>query len=323
MTIPSRGRLWKTVRGTSPVPGGISTNILTLKDYKPLTKDHYFYFVDGKIILADKNNVVVFPEGSTAEGQWMSLSGEVPMDANYTVENGETTITSGAQLVHLMDTVANGGLAAENALTVKLDGNIDLKGSAVNFGKVTKNITIDGSNATLSGLRADSNAFVSTHEGADKAYGFSLFGSIDSGKTVVVKDLNLSNVVIEDTADGQSGMAGLIAGGVYGNLEVTNVTIDNCTVAGADKVGSIVGYVSGSVKLNNVKVTNTKVSGAAFVAKAIGYKTNAGTVVIENSTFDVEVSIIILPVVDDTSKMLDVDVAELYIFENSLSPLPP
>ena len=27
MTIPSRGRDWNTVKGTSPVPGGISTNI--------------------------------------------------------------------------------------------------------------------------------------------------------------------------------------------------------------------------------------------------------------------------------------------------------
>ena len=26
-TTPSTGRDWKTVRGTSPVPGGISTNI--------------------------------------------------------------------------------------------------------------------------------------------------------------------------------------------------------------------------------------------------------------------------------------------------------
>ena len=27
MMIPSTGRLWNTVSGTSPVPGGISTNI--------------------------------------------------------------------------------------------------------------------------------------------------------------------------------------------------------------------------------------------------------------------------------------------------------
>ena len=27
MMIPSTGRLWKTVSGTSPVPGGISTNM--------------------------------------------------------------------------------------------------------------------------------------------------------------------------------------------------------------------------------------------------------------------------------------------------------
>ena len=27
ITMPSSGRLWNTVSGTSPVPGGISTNI--------------------------------------------------------------------------------------------------------------------------------------------------------------------------------------------------------------------------------------------------------------------------------------------------------
>ena len=267
----------------------LDKNGMDLEDYKPLSSDHYFYFVNGQIILADKNDTVVYPKNANANGQWMSLSGEVPMDNNYTVaDNGAVTIDSGAKLVHLMSTVADGGLATNNSLNIKLSGDIDLKGTTVNFGIVSKNITLDGSNATISGIRADSNSFVSVHEGEDKAYGYSLFGKIESGKTLIVKDITISNTIIKDTSDGQSGHAGIIAGSVYGTLKVENVTIDNCAVFGSDKAGIIAGYLSGanaSITLNNVKATNSSVSADWFVARAVGAIDYDSSISITNCDF--------------------------------------
>ncbi len=265
------------------------TNGFDLENYKPLTKDHYFYFVNGSIILADSNDKVVYPEGAKAEGQWMTLSGEVPMDNNYTVaDNGGVTIDSGAKLVHLMNTVANGGLTTADVLNITITNDIDLKGATVNFGKVTKDITLDCGGNDIAGLRADTNAFTSTHEGKDKAYGFALFGSVESGTTVTVQNVNFSNVIIKDTTDGQSGHAGLIAGSVYGTLIVNNVTIDNCYVEGEDKAGIIAGYLSGanaSITLNNVTVTNSTVAADWFVAKAVGAISYDSSMSINNCDF--------------------------------------
>ena len=251
-----------------------AANGLDLEAYKPITADHYFYFVNGRVILADKDGNVLYPAGANADGQWMSLSGEVPMDDSYTVaDDGDVSISSGAQFVHLMDTFASGGFTTADVLNITITSDIDLKGSTINFGKVDKNITLVSDGKVIAGLRADTNAFTGTHEGEDKSYGFALFGSVEANTTVTVQNINFSNVIIQDTTDGQSGHAGLIAGSVYGELVVKNVTIDNCYVEGSDKGGIIAGYLSGEkarIELENVTVTNSIVAADWYVAKAVG-----------------------------------------------------
>ena len=270
----------------------LDANGLDLEDYKPLSKDHFFYFVNGRIILADKNDSVVFPKNAKVDGQWMTLSGEVPMDDNYTVaDNGSVSIDSGAKLVHLMNTVANGGLTTTEALNITLSDDIDLKGTTINFGQVTKNITLNCNGNEITGLRADTNAITGGWEGKDKAFGFSLFGIIEAGTTVEVKNVNFSNVIIRDTTNIQSGMAGVIAGQVKGTLKVENVKIDNCHVYGGDKVGVIAGYVTGNISINKVTVTNSSANGVAYVAKAIGLVGGNSTLSITDSTFDVTTSV--------------------------------
>ena len=162
-----------------------------------LTKDHFFYFVvdakgTPKVIYADKTGKIIAPADVelTANAQWMSLSGMVPMSDDYTVNNGAVTVDNGAELAHLMEQVkAN----KETVKTVTLSGNVDLQGAAVDFGTVTDNVTITGAAGTvLSGLRADDNAFApSTGEFAGHNYGYGLFGDIEAGAKVTIENITI------------------------------------------------------------------------------------------------------------------------------------
>ena len=269
---------------------------IELDNYKPLTKDHYFYFVldengNGRIILADGDDNIIYPEkiDLAANAQWMSLSGMVPMDDDYKVANdGTVTLNSGAKLAHLMEAVKNN---KEDVTTVTLSGNIDLKGAAVDFGVTNTDITIKGENGTtLSGLRADDNTVSpATGEFAGHSYGFGLFGDIQSG-TVTVENITISGLVVGNSlGDHEQGAntIGLIAGYVQEGafLVMKNVTIADCTVNGYQKVGGIVGQLKGTLTMDNVKVTNTTVNGYTEVAKVAGVAFNTANLTATNCDF--------------------------------------
>ena len=260
-------------------------NGFDLKNYKPLSKDHYFYYVNGKIILADSENKVIFPEDVNVDGQWMSLSGEVPMEA-YTISGTNATINNGAQLAQLMSDYSEGSVSGDLVITLPA-GEFDLKGTAETFGSVNGNITLEGAVdaqgnplTTISGIRSEENTFVSEYQGKPREYGYSIFGKVESGKTVTVKNVIISDVIIncDDSNANTPGHAGIIAGSVYGNLEVENVVIDNCVVKGVSQKGGIVaGFIQGSgasITLEKVKATNCIVKADYFAAGAIGYVDN-------------------------------------------------
>lgn len=267
---------------------------LDLQDYKPLTKNTYFYWEKNSnmIIHVDENNNVIYPKDVelSAESQLMSLSGMVPMSDDYTIaEDGSVTIDNGAELVHLMNAVSNN---KETVKTISLSGNVDLKGAAVNFGTVNNDISVIGTDGTtLTGLRVDDCSY--TQDGGEFAgvsYGYALFGVIKEGMTVEVKNVTISNLVIGNTLtthDEGANTTGLIAGRVEkgSTLKLENVTIENCTLNGYQKVGTIVGYnANGTVELKNVDVKNTKVNGYLETAKVVGY-CNGTLTVDENCDF--------------------------------------
>lgn len=257
---------------------------IELENYKALTKDHYFFFVldkngNGRIILADKDKNIVYPEDIELleNTQWMSLSGMVPMSDDYTIdENGSVAIDNGAEFVHLMDAVLNN---EKTVSKITLSGTVDLMGAAVNFGEVDENISIVGVEGTLlTGLRADDCSY--TQDGGEFAgvsYGYALFGVIEEGVTVEIKNVTISNMIVGNTLtthDDGANSAGLIAGRVEedATLKLENVTIKDCALNGYQKVGAIVGYnANGTVELKNVDVINTQVNGYLETAKVVGY----------------------------------------------------
>lgn len=318
---------------------------ISLENYKALQKDHYIYFTtdkngNGTVIYANKNGEIVFPKDHNVpeNAQWMSLSGEVPIDDNYKIDSGSVTLSSGAQLVHFMENQ----LAELNAdsrvetIRIKLTGKIDMMGSTATFDKFNKDIEIDGNSATLSGLREYTNALASSFNDSTKLYGYGLFGEVPQNTTVTIKNLNLSDVVVENKGDKAFGHSAVLFGRVLGTVNIENVTIADCAVYGGDKVGALIGYLyaDATANIKNVKVQNTTVAGAAFVAKAIGYVCDDAKVsidVLDCSTVTTAINEDAWPSIwnnsdknwmtDDIVKMDDAKVYEVVSDKDTLIPL--
>lgn len=265
---------------------------LDLEDYKPLTKDHYFYFtvVDGTpiVLLADKDDNVVFPEDAknSDAAKWFSLSGAIAVEKVDVVDNN-ATVNTGEELAYVIDAAKTG---KEEVSNVTLNADVNLRGAGVDFGKVKSDLTINGNgNKTISNGRSDENAVTSTGgEFAGNGYGFGFVGTVEKGATVTIKDITLEGLFSGNTIGNHekgANTTGLIAGYVYGTLILENVTIKNSTVYGYQKVGAIVGQIlGGTVILKNVTFENVSVIGNTEVATIAGIMNSTGTITLENTT---------------------------------------
>ncbi len=272
---------------------------IDLENYKPMQKDHYFYFyMDGntpKIVYMDEKDNVVFPKDAKTENvQLMSLSGDVPVDKTW--KNKEST-TGGVVSVE----IANGGQFADflnnidsymvdttiSEIKITLTGNVDMHGSTASFGEVKKTITLDGKGYTISGIRADKNSVDSTWENKEKDKGFALFNYVAKNVSVTIKDIGIKDCVVENTEGKAFGQSGILFGQMLGTATIENVLIENCKVVGGDKAGAVIGCVEGGGKasLTDVTVKNTIVSAVGWTAKAVGcVKDNGSSITIDNSS---------------------------------------
>ncbi len=273
---------------------------IKLDDFKTNKDKMYFYWVkdSNRVIYTDENGENIYPsnvELTDKDGnpyQWYSLSGEIPFE-NYTEENGTYSVANGKQFAKLVDDYNNGKLTGSD-ITITLTADIDLKGATVSFKNVASGttITLDGGNHTISGHRVDKNSFVRTWDGADKNYGYGLFGKTEG--TVTVKDLTISGSIIENTDNSNTAFAhsAVLFGNISnGTVTVSNVNINNAVVRGGGKVGSLIGYLTGSATIEKVNVTNTHLSGASLIAKAVGFVTNAKITFNGTNEFEVTSSI--------------------------------
>ena len=257
----------------------MAENGYDVEDYKPLTKDTYFYWVKSKnaIVIADNNDTVLYPvqyEGlEYAMGDWYTLTGEIEEDNSWednVTAAGEATVSSGEQLVSLMKEVSEG--KADEVKSVTLSGAIDVKGSTMNFGKVTSDLTISGSNdAVIYGLRSDQNNVFGSGEYEKKGYYYGIIPNVASNANVTVKDIIIDGMIVEDSANENTGTMGFIAGNVSGNLTIDNVTVINSTISGGTRVGALVGHIQGgSVTIKNSTIKDNTIKGSSNIAVLVG-----------------------------------------------------
>jgi prepilin-type N-terminal cleavage/methylation domain-containing protein len=250
---------------------------LNAEDYKPLTKDHYFFWDQSinRILLVDKENKVVFPKayseaGKTNSKVWYTLSGTIELKPAPEVIDGiEVKVANASDFIQTMtDHIAD---ASGEVSTISLTSDVNMMGASHGSVDLAKSLTIDGDLgngkiATVSNLV--STEYASVGKGADiylnKKYGSGLFGNIGDGKSqvqviVVIKNITFDGFVIGDY---ETGSTGIIAGIIHKNaiVELQNVTFKNCTVYGLNKAGLIAGQIKGKLILNNVKIENSVVN---------------------------------------------------------------
>ena len=233
---------------------------LDAEDYKPLSKDHYFFWDQSlnRILLVDKDNKVVFPEAYADAGMangWYTLSGKIHLKEKPAVsQTGEVEIASASDFIQTM---------ADNAAGVssmKLKGDINMMGASHGSITLNRDFTLDGNNKTLSNLVSTEYATVGTTDiFVNKKYSSGLFGYITEGQILTVRDIVFDGLVMGSY---DIGSTGILAGIIRPSAKVTlqNVTFKNCTIYGQNKVGLIAGGVYGELILNNVKVENCVVN---------------------------------------------------------------
>lgn len=240
---------------------------LDAEDYKPLTKDHYFFWDKSinRILLVDKENKVIFPKayaeaGKSNSKEWYTLSGTIELKEPPVVKNKAVEIASASDFITTVtDAIKMGGVD-----TMDLSDDVNMMGASHGSVSLNKNFTLKGKGGvkTLSNLVSTEYASVGTGDlYAGKKYGSALFGNIASNTNVEIKNITFDGLVMGSY---DIGIAGILVGTINTGAKLTleNVTFKNCTIYGQNKVGIIAGYVLGELILKNVRIENCVVNSA-------------------------------------------------------------
>ncbi len=253
---------------------------LNIKDYVPLTKDTYFFWISSlnRVVHVQADNTIIFPEDITEKNGWYSLSGTIAASEDWDVTGTTATISNGAEFYDFLTKYEEGNNDATGVNEVVLSGKVDLQGAVVSISKVSSELVIKGdadNPALLTGLRNDSAGYIGKNQDdVVTGYHHGLLG-------VVEEDVTIENVIIDgaNVYDTEwSSQFGFFAGSVQNGatLTINNCQVINSTISGAQKVAVLVGQIQdgGKVICNNVTVKNCIVNGDYQSAQLVGYINN-------------------------------------------------
>lgn len=246
---------------------------LNAEDYKPLTKDHYFFWDESinRILLVDKENKVIFPKAYAEAGKsnsklWYTLSGTIelkkaPEIKEKTEGNVTKNVVEVASASDFITTVTD-AIKMAKVDEMKLSDDVNMMGASHGSVSLNKNFTlegVEGKHTTLSNLVSTEYASVGTSGVyANKKYHSGLFGKAE-GNEILIKNVTFDGLVMGNYETGSTGILfGAISAGSTVTLE--NVTFKNCTIYGLNKVGLICGGIYGTLKLDGVKIENCVVN---------------------------------------------------------------
>ena len=290
------------VDNIADVKAKLSADNIDANNYKPLSKDHDFFWVPSlnRVILVDATGAVISPEdliekATALKDSWKSLSG----------------VGNAAAVDNIVKEV---GSKSEVVLT----GTTNFQGASLNL-RPTGDLKLGGTEsapATIENVVSDEGSKVASNTGefADNTYYAGLISQVKAGQTVTVENLTIKGATIGDTVNPESAQAGIIAGSVAngGTLIIKNVTIEDCVVFGQYKIGALVGSVANgaTVKVENVTIKNTVVKGTWMVAKLFGVVGNTGKIEFVNDVTMENVTVepsVFNNAVTDTSKVIIID----------------
>jgi|LSQX01.2.fsa_nt_gb prepilin-type N-terminal cleavage/methylation domain-containing protein len=256
---------------------------LDAEDYKPLTKDHYFFWDESinRILLVDKENKVIFPKayaeaGKSNSKKWYTLSGTIDLKEPPAV----TTVTAEGVAIKRVEiasasdfiTTVTDAIKMAGVDEMKLSDDVNMMGASHGSVSLTKNFKLEGGRldgdntvpSVISNLVSTEYASVATQGVyANKKYHSGLFGKTE-GKAKDNVEILIENVTFDGLVMGnyETGSTGILFGAIGINTTVTlkNVTFKNCTIYGLNKVGLIAGGIYGTLKLDGVNIENCVVN---------------------------------------------------------------
>ena len=243
---------------------------MTSEDYKPLTKDTYFFWDADKnrVLHVDADYKVITPAEYAGEtyvagtSNWFSLSLEIK-EEKVDITNNAVTISNGAQMQYILNKLNEGTV---KDVDITLSGTVDMMGATFALPEFKDgagyNVTVSG--GTLKNATAVDYAKEATSDkdGQDGVYFCALIPSVGKGNDVTISDVVIENMNVKNT---NASNVALLIGSIQGEgakATIKNVTIKNSTVIGHRNTGALVGIVGskgaltveGNITLNNVDV---------------------------------------------------------------------
>ncbi len=216
--------------------------------------------------------------GTIGEGQNRQLTIENgTFNGTFKVSNAPANITiHGGSFTDL----ANAIKYAADGATIGLAEDIDLSADYWTPLDLAKELTIDGNNHVISGLKTQAG-ILAPKEGSVPGDGHNCYyyaGFIGRNtKPLTVKNLTFKNANVEITSpegveeNGSSSLA-VVCGYNGAAITIENVVIDNCRVAGMQKIGGFVGQGHAKqVTIRNSMVKDSTFEGYFFVAPIAAY----------------------------------------------------
>ncbi len=250
--------------------------------YGPFAFDVCRYSSYPSVRVTVKGNSVIEGDvevsGTIGEGQNRQLTIENgTFNGTFKVSNAPANITiHGGSFTDL----ANAIKYAADGATIGLAEDIDLSADYWTPLDLAKELTIDGNNHVISGLKTQAG-ILAPKEGSVPGDGHNCYyyaGFIGRNtKPLTVKNLTLKNANVEITSpegveeNGSSSLA-VVCGYNGAAITIENVVIDNCRVAGMQKIGGFVGQGHAKqVTIRNSMVKDSTFEGYFFVAPIAAY----------------------------------------------------
>ena len=199
-----------------------------------------------------------------------TFNGKVSAETDGTIEVKDGSFTD----------LANAIKYAADGATIGLAEDIDLSADYWTPLDLAKELTIDGNNHVISGLKTQAG-ILAPKEGSVPGDGHNCYyyaGFIGRNtKPLTVKNLTFKNANVEITSpegveeNGSSSLA-VVCGYNGAAITIENVVIDNCRVAGMQKIGGFVGQGHAKqVTIRNSMVKDSTFEGYFFVAPIAAY----------------------------------------------------
>ncbi len=298
---------------------------MTAKDYHPLAKDTYFFWVqdDNRIVYVDDDYNILYPneyEGKKIDNlnqTYLALGGDIKqVEAQLSEDKTTATVTSAEQLYWLSENIDS---KASTVKEIKLAvDKIDLKGAEIAIvAEKDREIKITGveDGTTVTGLVSLNSKCVDS----GKRYASGFVAYVNEGAS-----LDISNIIIDGATIGGYEIGGV--GGLIGRIEqgagkvkVSNCSVINSTINGKNKVGALIGSIGAAkVEIENCKVDSCIVNcSEGESGKAIGCVYNADLNLTIKENFEQWCTNTTLNLVETANRnIVDVSVGDIFKCES-------